>query len=141
MTDQVSVSRNRPCPCGSGKKCKHCCELRRKTQQAAKQRFKKIWKVSAVVAGLLLVLYGIYQIPAGNRNPSTPFYAVADLKEIDFSKLPGEKTEKILKKINSEFCTCGCRLTLAQCVATDKTCPIRSGNISLIQNLVSREGG
>ncbi len=25
MNNRQKIGRNRPCPCGSGKKCKHCC--------------------------------------------------------------------------------------------------------------------
>ncbi|MCI0412298.1 SEC-C domain-containing protein [bacterium] len=141
MKDQTGVSRNRACPCGSGKKYKHCCELSKSRRKSAQLRSRKIWKWSIVVVGSLLILYGMYHIPAGGcRNRNAPYYTAANLEEIDFSKLSDEKREKIIDEINSDYCTCGCRLTLAQCVATDKTCPIRSGNITLIRNLVSREG-
>jgi hypothetical protein len=33
-------------------------------------------------------------------------------------------------------CPCGCGLGLAQCVATDSTCPIREENIERIKKMV-----
>ena len=40
------------------------------------------------------------------------------------------------KAANLARCTCGCGMTLAQCVATDSTCPVREGNIERIKTMV-----
>ena len=55
---------------------------------------------------------------------------------VNFSDLaPGEKQEA-LEAANSARCTCGCGMTLAQCVSTDMTCPLREDNIQTIRGMV-----
>ncbi len=44
----MAVGRNEPCPCGSGKKYKHCCAL--KTQRAS----VTAWIVASLIALVLL---------------------------------------------------------------------------------------
>ncbi|MFB3142442.1 MAG: hypothetical protein ACE1Z2_06500, partial [Acidobacteriota bacterium] len=64
-----------------------------------------------------------------------------DLREVDFSALTGEQKQEVLDQANEARCTCGCGLTLAQCVATDSTCPLRNSNIERIRSLVQQETG
>jgi thiol-disulfide isomerase/thioredoxin len=45
-----------------------------------------------------------------------------ELPDVDFSGLSPEQKKAALKKLNSEGCTCGCRLTLAQCRINDTSC-------------------
>ena len=46
------------------------------------------------------------------------------LPGVDFTGLtPGQK-KIALKRMNSEICDCGCRLTLAQCRINDTSCPV-----------------
>src|ERR1700721_1313981 len=47
-----------------------------------------------------------------------------ELPDVDFSGLSPEQKTIALKKLNSESCNCGCRLTLAQCRINDSLCPI-----------------
>lgn len=47
-----------------------------------------------------------------------------DLPDVDFSGLTPELKKAALKRLNSETCDCGCRLTLAQCRINDTSCPI-----------------
>jgi hypothetical protein len=46
-----------------------------------------------------------------------------ELPGVDLSKLTPAQKQVALKRMNSESCTCGCRLTLAQCRINDTACP------------------
>ncbi len=120
-----------PCPCGSGKLYKNCCSLKgRKRRARLVKQAKRLITWIAVVGVLVLLVYGISQ-----KGPSIAFTDL-DLRMIDFSGLnPGEK-EEVLVAANRAACICGCGMNLAQCVATDSTCPIRSSNIQRIVNMV-----
>jgi thiol-disulfide isomerase/thioredoxin len=54
---------------------------------------------------------------------------------IDLSKLPPDKRAEALKQLNSEHCTCGCGLTLAQCRLDDPDCGV---SLPLAQKLVEK---
>jgi thiol-disulfide isomerase/thioredoxin len=47
-----------------------------------------------------------------------------ELPGVDFTGLTAKEKAAVLKRLNSELCTCGCRFTLAQCRVNDSTCPI-----------------
>jgi thiol-disulfide isomerase/thioredoxin len=46
-----------------------------------------------------------------------------ELPGVDLSQLTPQQKQIALKRFNSETCTCGCTLTLAQCRINDSTCP------------------
>jgi thiol-disulfide isomerase/thioredoxin len=46
-----------------------------------------------------------------------------ELPDVDFTGLTPEMKKVALKRLNSETCDCGCRLTLAQCRINDTSCP------------------
>lgn len=46
------------------------------------------------------------------------------LPGVDFSRLTADQKKIALRRMNSEICDCGCRLTLAQCRINDTSCPI-----------------
>ncbi|MGC1687856.1 MAG: TlpA disulfide reductase family protein [Candidatus Acidiferrales bacterium] len=46
-----------------------------------------------------------------------------ELPGVDLSKLTPAQKQVALRRMNSETCTCGCRLTLAQCRINDTACP------------------
>jgi hypothetical protein len=71
----------------------------------------------------------------------TGYYTDRDLSEVDFSALTEEQKKEVLDLANEGRCTCGCGLGLAQCVATDSTCPLRNSNIERIRSLVQQETG
>jgi thiol-disulfide isomerase/thioredoxin len=52
-----------------------------------------------------------------------------ELPDVDFSGLSREQKKVALKRLNSEGCTCGCRLTLAQCRINDTSC-VRSKGLA-----------
>ncbi len=47
-----------------------------------------------------------------------------ELPDVDFKDLTPEMKKVALRRMNSESCDCGCRLTLAQCRINDSLCPI-----------------
>jgi thiol-disulfide isomerase/thioredoxin len=50
-----------------------------------------------------------------------------ELPDVDFSSVTPEQKKIALKRLNSEGCTCGCRLTLAQCRINDTSCARSKG--------------
>ena len=57
---------------------------------------------------------------------------------IDLSSLTSERRAEVLKALNSERCTCGCGLTLAQCRVDDPDCSV---SLPLAQELVKKMAG
>lgn len=57
---------------------------------------------------------------------------------IDLSKLSPDKKAEALKQLNSEHCTCGCGLTLAQCRLDDPDCTV---SLPIAQDLVAKIAG
>jgi thiol-disulfide isomerase/thioredoxin len=45
-----------------------------------------------------------------------------ELPGVDFKGLTPEQKKIVLKRLNSELCTCGCKLTIAQCRMNDTSC-------------------
>ena len=83
-----------------------------------------------VVAGVLgLAGYGVSQM-------SNIAYGDAQIAVVDFSGLDAKQKRSALEAANQARCTCGCGMTLAQCVATDSTCPVRAGNVDKIKSMV-----
>jgi len=54
---------------------------------------------------------------------------------VDLSTLTGERRDQALKALNTEHCTCGCGLTLAQCRLDDPDCSV---SLPLAQALVKK---
>ncbi len=75
--------------------------------------------------------YGVSQM-------SNIAYGEAEIKVIDFSGLDAKQKHHALEAANAARCTCGCGMTLAQCVATDSTCPVRQDNIAQIRRIVDQ---
>ena len=63
-------------------------------------------------------------------------YGEDDIGVVNFSELAPTEKRTALEAANSARCTCGCGMTLAQCVATDMTCPVREDNIQRIRTMV-----
>lgn len=106
-----------------------------KKQASAKRRAtRRSSRLVTWIAGLgavALVVYGVSQM-------SSIAYSDKDLVVIDFSNLGAKQKRTALEAANSAHCTCSCGMTLAQCVATDSTCPLREGNISRIKGMVAQ---
>jgi hypothetical protein len=47
-----------------------------------------------------------------------------DLPDVNMKGLTAAQKNAVLKRLNSETCTCGCGLTIAQCRINDTTCPV-----------------
>ncbi len=47
-----------------------------------------------------------------------------ELPDVDFTGLSPEQKKHALRRMNTEDCVCGCKLTLAQCRVDDTTCPV-----------------
>lgn len=47
-----------------------------------------------------------------------------ELPDVDMKGLTAAQKKAALKRLNSESCTCGCGLTVAQCRINDTTCPV-----------------
>jgi thiol-disulfide isomerase/thioredoxin len=54
---------------------------------------------------------------------------------VDLSGLSPEKRAKVLEALNSEHCTCGCGLTVAQCRVDDPTCNV---SLPLAQEILKK---
>ncbi len=109
-------------------------------------------KILIWIGGVALAVFLGYAVtqmgPGSGSGPSlvggmqrTGYYTDRDLREVDFSALTGEQKQEVLDHANEARCTCGCGLGLAQCVATDSTCPIRNSNIERIRSLVQQASG
>jgi hypothetical protein len=80
---------------------------------------------------LAAVAYGV-------SHMSNVAYGERQLAMIDFSDLSPAQKQAALEEANEARCTCGCGMTLAQCVVTDSTCPMRGDHIDRIRGMVSR---
>ena len=98
-----------------------------KPRKAAGRSKALKWLVIAAVVGG--IGYGISQM-------STIAYGEVEIKVVDFSGLDAAQKRSALEAANAARCTCGCGMTLAQCVATDSTCPVREDNVGRIRRLV-----
>ena len=54
---------------------------------------------------------------------------------VDLAALSPEVRAKVLEQLNSEHCTCGCDLTLAQCRIDDPSCNV---SLPIAQELVKK---
>jgi hypothetical protein len=73
----------------------------------------------------------------GLSQMSNIAYGEAEIKVIDFSGLDAKQKRGALVAANAARCTCGCGMTLAQCVATDSSCPIRQDNVEKIKKMAN----
>ena len=90
------------------------------------------WWKWAVAAGVLgLAGFGLSQM-------SGVAYTEREIRVVDFSSLDSRQKRTALEAANLARCNCGCGMTLAQCVATDSTCPVREDNIEKIKTMVAR---
>ena len=102
--------------------------MKKQSPRKAARRSRLItWIAIAGIVGL--VGYGLSQM-------SNVAYSDKDIGVVDFSSLDATQKRSALEAANQARCTCGCGMTLAQCVATDSTCPVREGNIDRIRTMV-----
>jgi hypothetical protein len=103
------------------------------SRRAAAQRSRFVrWIVG--LSAIAIVGYGLSQM-------SNIAYNDQDLAAVDFSNLTSREKKTALEAANGARCTCGCGMTLAQCVATDSTCPVRESNIGRVKTMVQQAKG
>jgi hypothetical protein len=85
------------------------------------------WLIAAGVVGA--AGYGLSEM-------SGVVYNERAIRVVDFSSLTSSQKRTALVAANNARCNCGCGMGLAQCVATDSTCPIREPNIDKIRTMV-----
>jgi hypothetical protein len=98
-------------------------------KRAARRSKLVMWVAGAAV--LALIVYAVMQT-------SGVAYDEDDLRGVNFSALNEEQKQTVLEDANRARCTCGCGMNLAQCVATDMTCPIREDNLTRIRLMVEQ---
>jgi hypothetical protein len=98
---------------------------RRRRQEAIVRVLK--WTASLAVIGL--ILFGLSRM-------SGVAYDEDDIAVVSFSGLTDGEKRTALESANRAPCTCGCGMTLARCVSTDMTCPVRDKNIQTIRTMV-----
>ena len=89
----------------------------------------RLLKWTGLIGVAALVVYFIAQ-------SSGVAYGEDDIAVVNFSELAPTEKKAALVAANSARCTCGCGMTLAQCVSTDMTCPVRDDNIQRIRTMV-----
>ena len=100
-------------------------------RQRSVRRVKTVLIWVAVLGGIGGLLYSL-------ANTSAIAYTDRHLSVIDFTSLNADQKRTALVEANAGRCGCGCGMTLAQCVATDMTCPIRTDNITKIRAMVQK---
>ena len=102
-------------------------EINRRRRRNSAVRKAVSWTL--VIAVLALVIYGLSQTAGVAWDEE-------DIRVVDFSSLTAAAKRTALRRANSTRCSCGCGMNLAQCVATDMTCPVRDRNIDTIRQMV-----
>ena len=97
-------------------------------RRATPSYFKAIKWIAALGAVALIVYVG--------SQMSGVAYNEDAIKVVNFSNLKPAEKQTALVAANNARCTCSCGMTLAQCVATDSTCPVRENNIERIKTMV-----
>ena|SRR5688572_27783910 len=102
-----------------------------KARSKTSRQLKKlaIWAAVLSVAGAL-----IYVV---SDNAGVPYDERA-IAVVDFSSLDNSARKTALQEANRARCPCSCGMNLAQCVATDSTCPLRTENIGKIKAMVAK---
>jgi len=132
---KTTPRRKEDCPCGSGQKYKNCCALKEEQRRLLIRKAKRWVKNSAILAGVVLVVwFAVSELTTGFP------YTEVDIAVVNFSGLTEEQRDDALREANQARCNCGCGMTLAQCVSTDSTCPVRTTNIRRIEAMVDAAG-
>jgi hypothetical protein len=95
--------------------------------------FAKILKKVLTWGGVIAVVGGILYALSVSGGIA---YTEREIGVVDFSFLNGSQKRTALQAANRDRCPCGCGMTLAQCVSTDMTCPVRTDNIDKIRTMV-----
>jgi hypothetical protein len=109
-------------------------KIDRRWKPAARSPWLKAGKWLAAAGVVAVIVYGVTQM-------SGVAYDERALGVVNFSELTSGQKRTALQAANAARCSCGCGLGLAQCVATDSTCPIRDSNIERIKGMVRDASG
>lgn len=104
----------------------------------ARRKLVRRGKKTLIWLGVLAVVGGIGYMLATSSNVR---FDEHDIAVVDFTVLDAAQKKTALQNANAAQCTCGCSLRLAECVATDATCPIRTTNIDRIRAIVDQAKG
>jgi SEC-C motif len=119
---------NQPCPCGSGKKYRECHALKDQRRRRFGRQARKLLMWVGTLGVIAAVVYGVSSgVPYDDKK----------IAVVNFSGLNASQKKVALRAANAARCTCGCGMTLAQCVSTDSSCPIRTDNIARIKEMVA----
>jgi hypothetical protein len=100
-----------------------------KPRSRTSRQLKKI----LIWVGALSVVAAFFYVVSENAGVPYDERAIA---VVDFSSLGSKARKTALQAANRARCACTCGMQLAQCVATDSTCPIRTENIDRIKTMV-----
>jgi hypothetical protein len=98
------------------------------------QRSRKVVIWAGVLALAAAIVYGF-------STASGVAFTDADLHGVDFTVLSAKEKRTALQAANRARCPCSCAMSLAQCVATDSTCPLRTENLGKIRTMVAAARG
>jgi hypothetical protein len=101
-------------------------DRRRRRPSAALRALK--WAMITAVVGLLG--FGVTRLSSGVPYDDT------SIRVVDFSSLTSAQKLSALQTANRSPCSCGCGMNVAQCLATDSTCPLREENIQKVRTMV-----
>jgi hypothetical protein len=101
------------------------------SRRRAARRSSRLLTWTVAIGAVALVAYGVSQM-------SNVAYGERQLTMIDFSDLSPAQKQAALEEANEARCTCGCGMTVAQCIVTDPTCPMRTDHIDRIRGMVAR---
>jgi hypothetical protein len=104
---------------------------RPKSRKKASRTLPRIVTWIAAAGVVTLVVYAASEM-------SGVAYGEREIAVVDFSALTSSEKRTALREANRTRCPCTCRMNLAQCVATDSTCPLREENIRKIRTMVER---
>ena len=105
---------------------------KRPRPQPRRRAARQLRKIAIWVGALALTAAFIYVV---SENAGVPYDDRA-IAVVDFSSLDSKAKKAALQAANRARCACTCGLQLAQCVATDSSCPIRNENIERIKTMV-----
>lgn len=107
----------------------------KRQRAAAKSRSRIPKPFRKVLVWAAVISLGAAFIYVASENAGVPYDDRA-IAVVDFSSLDAKAKKTALQAANRARCSCTCGMQLAQCVATDSTCPIRAENIEKIKTMV-----